>query len=309
MELVISVVICTRNRGAILPIALNSVLTQSLPQSNYEVILIDNGSEDKTKIIVREFQKVNSHLSYHYEPIVGLSNARNRGWKEAKAPYIAYTDDDCKLPNNWLKIASSIIKDKKPDIFGGPYYPFYITKKPDWFKDEYQSMEISDKAIELEDWGFLSGGNLFVKKSILYLAGGFNPYLGMTGKKIAYGEETALILWIRKNYPDKIIYYDPNLFVYHLVQDYRMDFKWLFKQRFVGGRYSQRIFEESVTSINHLAGLFVVPLIILFQLTIGLLFRNKTRYPYPQNHIFEKVLPLVNKYGKLYERFFNKGND
>ena len=137
MTIEISVVICTYNRSDILKNVLETVVNQTVDQSFYEVIIVDNCSTDQTESQVRNFSRLNTNIRYVLEKRVGLSHARNRGWKEARGRYVAYTDDDCELPEEWLTIALQIIENVEPDIFGGPYYPYYLSPKADWFKDEY----------------------------------------------------------------------------------------------------------------------------------------------------------------------------
>ena len=81
------------------------------------------------------------------------------------------------------------------------------------------------------------GRSLF-RRSLLESLGGFNPFLGMAGKKMAYGEETALLQRIRAKAKDKTVYYDPALFVHHLVQTRKMKLKWIIAHHFVSGRYA-----------------------------------------------------------------------
>jgi hypothetical protein len=68
------------------------------------------------------------------------------------------------------------------------------------------------------------GMNMFFRTSLLQSIGGFNSDFGMVGKKIGYSEETVAQLFIQQNMPDEIIYYDPLLYVYHLVATYKMNF-------------------------------------------------------------------------------------
>ncbi|MBN1147307.1 MAG: glycosyltransferase family 2 protein [Anaerolineales bacterium] len=301
----ISVVICTYNRADILAQALHTACEQTLPDSAYEVIVVDNGSSDHTRSVVEDFIQRYPNVHYCLEEQVGLSHARNRGWQEAQGHYVAYVDDDCKLPQEWLSVAMDVIQRVAPDIFGGPYFPYYNTHKPAWFKDEYGSQEIFKQACVMER-GYLSGGNIIIRTGLLEYAGGFSPKLGMSGEDIAYGEETALIRWARVNLPEAVIYYDPQLYVYHLVRDEKMKLRWVLRQQFILGRYTYLAFadgERHNPTLKHLIGLPGLVLLILFEVTIGILLRNRRRYPYYQNYLYEQVFERVVKLGKLYERW------
>ena len=89
----ISVIIPTWNRSELLPRALESALSQTLLP--IEVIVVDDGSSDNTRDIVRsDFPAVR----YFYQSNLGVSAARNRGIYEASGDWIAFLDSD----DQWL---------------------------------------------------------------------------------------------------------------------------------------------------------------------------------------------------------------
>ena len=98
----ISVVVCTFNRADLLETSLEALDEQILESSEYEVIVVDNNSTDNTLNVVEELCNRLTSLRYCFEPNQGLSHARNRGWREAMGEYVAYIDDDCKVPGQWL---------------------------------------------------------------------------------------------------------------------------------------------------------------------------------------------------------------
>ncbi len=85
----VSVVIATRNRSSILARAIDSVLAQTY--KNFELIIIDDGSTDRTKELVAAYA---GKLVYFYQDQAGLAAARNRGIQEARGRWIAWLDDD-----------------------------------------------------------------------------------------------------------------------------------------------------------------------------------------------------------------------
>ena len=97
----ISVVICTHNRSKYLLKAIRSVLGQDYPEDRYELVVIDNASTDSTADQVRPFLDT-GRLRYVLEPELGISFARNTGWREAAGRYIAYLDDDAVASPGWL---------------------------------------------------------------------------------------------------------------------------------------------------------------------------------------------------------------
>jgi len=94
----VSVVVPTYNRKNLLRQCLSAVTAQDCP--NYEVIVVDDGSNDGTEEMVRqEFPQVRY---VRQEPNRGPAAARNRGIEVATGEIVAFTDDDCVPPANWL---------------------------------------------------------------------------------------------------------------------------------------------------------------------------------------------------------------
>ena len=163
----ITVVICTYNRAELARQSITSVLEQDFPKSEYELLIVDNHSTDHTGAMAQEFCEGYPNVRYFLETNIGLSHARNRGWQEARGEYIAYIDDDCKVPFGWLSAASRVIEQVHPAAFGGPYYAFYNSPKPAWFKDEYGSHVQGNVARLLHAGEYLDGGNMFLQANIL----------------------------------------------------------------------------------------------------------------------------------------------
>ncbi len=200
----ISVVVCTYNRVVVLKDVLQTLAAQTLDNSFFELIIVDNNSSDGTDKVAKEFCGNHQNARYFLELQQGLSYARNRGWQEGKGEYIAYVDDDCKIPNQFLETAKSIIEKEAPIIFGGPAFSFYNSEKPYWYKDKYGSHEpFSEKRILGKDECHeIFGMNMFFRRFVLEDFVGFDPKLGMVGNKVAYCEETALLLRVAENFPD-----------------------------------------------------------------------------------------------------------
>ena len=305
----ISVVICTYNRVDIFVDALKTICNQTLDASFYEVIVVDNNSSDNTADVAKDFCERFSTVRYYVESKQGLSHARNRGWQEAKGEYVAYIDDDCKIPEQFLAAAKSIIERISPVAFGGPGLAFYNSPKPRWYKDSYGSQTPFKEARILKGLEItkIYGMNMFFRRSALQASGGFDPKLGMIGDKLAYYEETAVLLHIAKTMPEEIFYYDPALYVYHLVQEKRMSFRWFAKASISLGRYSVLCNGSDMPSgtgpLVLLRHINLQLLLLLRHFVRGFLFRNRTVYVYYQNYIYERSSKHLRKLGKLYEHF------
>lgn len=300
----ITVVICTYNRCCVLPTALQSVCEQPIENGSYEIIVVDNNSTDNTPDVIQGFCERYSNLRYIKEPLQGLSHARNCGWRNANGTYVLYLDDDGRASEKWLSIAKEIIETIYPAVFGGPYFAFYNTPKPKWFRDAYGSHTLGD--IQFLDRGYLSGGNIAFRRSILADLNGFDGDLGMCAKRMAYGEETAVIARIRDTMPSELIYYDPSFYIYHLVTARKMTLTYQLRASFGSGRGyylavhgndrircgARRIFWSMLVTFCS----FCKHCTAAFQ-------RDRVVYPYFENYVYEHGSPELSQAGFFYEQF------
>lgn len=149
-NLKVSVTIPVRNGGKTLQQCLNSVLNQTY--KNYEVILVDNNSTDKTKEIIKRNQKKNKKIKYIFEPRVGIGAARNTGVKFAKGEIITITDSDCIVPKKWIKnLIKPILKEKESIVIGFEY----PLNKNYWSKNFQESQENNFK--KMSDGKYIKG--------------------------------------------------------------------------------------------------------------------------------------------------------
>ena len=110
----ISVVMSTYNRAPLLSRAIDSILNQTF--TDFEFIIIDDGSSDKTPEILAEYAKKDKRIRViTNNPNKGLIYSLNKGLQEAKGKYIArMDDDDISLPNRFMKQYDFM--EKNPDI-------------------------------------------------------------------------------------------------------------------------------------------------------------------------------------------------
>jgi hypothetical protein len=205
-------------------------------------------------------------------------------------------------------VALEIIGTVRPVAFGGPFYAFYDSPKPRWFKDSYGSYEpgTEPRFLKGDEAASIYGGNSFFRRDVLEKIGGFDSSLGMTGGKISYGEETAVLKAIAAAMPGEVIYYHPRLAVYHLVPARKMTIRWIIKSGFASGRMYYRVFKaneqwpgrqmllrEAYRSCKALATVAAA----------SVYGRDRDRYPYPQNYIYEQSYGLALRLGTVCEQY------
>lgn len=97
----VSIILPTYNRSSQLPKAILSCLNQTY--ENIELIVIDDGSKDKTKQVVKKLSKEDSRIYYHKKENGGLPNALNYGFNRAKGEFLTWTSDDNQYRNNAIE--------------------------------------------------------------------------------------------------------------------------------------------------------------------------------------------------------------
>jgi len=91
----ISIVLCTYNRAALLSNAIRSVIAQT--EQDWELIVIDDGSNDNTYNVVKQFLQPDPRIIYFYQHNRGLAAARNRALALATGEFICFVDSDDEL--------------------------------------------------------------------------------------------------------------------------------------------------------------------------------------------------------------------
>ena len=227
--------VCTFNRSAIVKECLSTLLEQTVPGEVFQVLVIDNNSTDDTGKIVRGFGQF-ANLRYLVEREQGLSHARNKGLMSAEADWIIYLDDDTRVPRDFIEKALFTINHFSFDCFGGTYLPWFKYPRPRWFRDEYASNGRLLPETGVLEKGYASGGIVAFNRARLKQLGGFPTSLGMTGKRVAYGEENYVQKRLRES--GGMIGFNPDWTVDHLVAEYKLNPWWFVRSKYAVGRDS-----------------------------------------------------------------------
>lgn len=109
----ISVIVPCYNQGAFIAETLNSVIAQTY--TNWECIVIDDGSSDNSSQIAKEFCKKDTRIKYIYQQNSGVSVARNNGIAHAKGEFILPLDADDLIAPKYIEKAINIFSEE-PDV-------------------------------------------------------------------------------------------------------------------------------------------------------------------------------------------------
>jgi glycosyltransferase involved in cell wall biosynthesis len=188
-SVLISLVICTRNRCSALGACLECIERLESP-GEWELVVVDNGSTDGTADLLRSFAERSSlRVVLVSEPKPGLGRARNAGIAKATGQIIAFTDDDCYVSSDFLIKTLEIFKDERIDFMGGRILLYDRTDIPITIRPDSEMQLIGPHSFIQA--GELQGANMAVRRSLLRRIGGFDPKFGK-GSQFKGGEDMDL---------------------------------------------------------------------------------------------------------------------
>ncbi len=244
----ISVIIPTCDRPQTLVDAIAAILANDYPPTHYEVIVVDQGADDKTKNAVQKHYGQNEKVIYLHTPVKCCSSARNLGMQQAKGDILAFTDDDATVDKNWLAAYAAVFTspintggdDSTIAYAGGRIIPVYQDNRPTWLPPQREYLlPAFDLGGELRPFPENSqpiGVNLAIRRAILEEFGGFDKRLGLKNDaEIPYitGEDTLLGQQVRQ--AGYTVYYQPAAIVCHPVTPQRSTRRFFLRRNFREG--------------------------------------------------------------------------
>ncbi len=285
----ISIIVITFNEEENIRDCLDSLIMLDYPKDRYEIIVVDS-SQDSTPQIVENYKNVKLIRSEK-----GSSQQKNEGLKSASFDILAYTDADCIVSSDWLKVINRVFRNKEIAAIGGNGYPppgtGYFGKCVACVGHPAGGTVGFDANITRTDRGidFVPGCNSVFRKKVLLDVGGFDPFFYNGGEDIDISRRIK-----QKGY---YIDYIPELTIYHKPRNTLSEFiKWniqvgiskynirrpslpkiIFQQSFP--LWSALFFSGLFYLLVNMTTLFIAFLFVLWPLSIiFLLFMAK---PYP----------------------------
>jgi glycosyltransferase involved in cell wall biosynthesis len=206
----LSLVICTRNRAIQLAQTLKSVSTIR-SQLKWELVVVDNGSTDRTSGVVAEYAATCDHpVQMIVEQSRGVSCAKNAGWRSARAAIIVCIDDDCYPAQDYLdSIFECFSNDPKLGFVGGRILLHDPTDRRITIQESLEPLCVPPGSFIRP--GLIQGANAAYRRAALAEVGGFDPWFG--GGAPYSGEEAELMA--RISAAGWYGAYDPKPVVYH----------------------------------------------------------------------------------------------
>ena len=189
-----SIILCTYNRCNLALSALTSLRRQTLPYNAFEVIVIDNGSNDGTLDAVRAYVNAGRQEKHKTddiwkvqcltEPQNGLAYARNTGLLAASGEIAVFLDDDAAVEPHFLEHLWSAYQETGADAIGGRVEIHWEAARPHWLTDDMLDMlgyfEPTDRRTQLDTlntFTCFSSCCFSVKVEALRAIGYFSPFL------------------------------------------------------------------------------------------------------------------------------------
>lgn len=166
-----SVVIPTLNEELFLPKLLDDLVKQK--EKDFEVVIVDGFSQDKTSLIVKDYQKKLS-INFFQNSKKNVSSQRNFGALKAKGEYLVFLDADSRINSSFLKKVKKFIEKNKGLIF----LPYILPDKK--FKLYKPLFDISNILVELSQnlpKKFSLGGSIIIERNFFQTIGGFDETL------------------------------------------------------------------------------------------------------------------------------------
>lgn len=232
----ITAAICTYNRYDLLAKAIASLTRQTLSNADFEILVIDNSPDhNRSKEISLLFLEI-PNLRWVIEKSPGLSNARNVATRLARAPLIAFMDDDAIARRNWLAALLDAFAEfgAAARVVGGRVDPIWEIPRPAWLPDSllgYASVvNWGGSARFAAEGEWVAGTNIAFRVDALKSVGGFPVHLGRKrgGQALLSNDESDVIE--RMAAKGGRLAYAPEAVVDHLVPADRLTQSW-FRRR------------------------------------------------------------------------------
>ena len=253
----LSIIVATRNRVEYLEVALRSLVAQRC-DATLEIVVVDNGSSDATAELLDRWRASEPRIRVVREEHPGLSRAKNAGVRAARAPVLAFTDDDVVASPGW---AASLLDGLRAHtgplvVVGGRIVPVPhdLGAWPPWFVPA----ALADVGLlELPEGHpvraprYVWGANMALRAELFSLVGGWNESVGRVGDERGTYEDTELQDRLRA--AGGSVWFRSDAVVEHRVDRTVLTPRHVVLQAFARGGYEARLEERRRSLREHRA--------------------------------------------------------
>lgn len=247
----VSAIICTYNRADSLRVVLEDMLVQETSGIAWELVVVDNNSNDRTREAVEAIiSRASFPARYLFEPRQGKSFALNSGVSATQGEILAFTDDDMRVDSGWVRAIAMAFARGDCDLAGGRIRAVWPSARPDWYvtSGRYKLMptngelDLGGQIVAMNSSPF--GGNMAVRRALIEKHGGFRTDLGPKGRELGRHEDTEF--GTRLITAGARCLFIPDAIVDHLIQEKHTTKSYVQQWYFNYGRSS---IQESGTAI------------------------------------------------------------
>lgn len=238
----LTVLIATRNGEYALPRALAAHCQLTRPAGGWKLIIVDNGSIDRTEQIIRSFAS-RLPLTYLFEASPGKNAALNAGLNRVEGDLVVFTDDDTLPRSDWL-VEMRRAADAHPSlsIFGGTVLPCWDVPPESWITSWVQMgpvFTLTDPAWKEGpiEAAYVFGTNMAIRSELFQAGHRFDVRIGPRAGPYAMGSETELALRLEK--AGAKAWHCKEATVEHIIRDFQLKRSWILRRgiRYGRGRY------------------------------------------------------------------------
>jgi len=198
MRMDVSVIICTLNRAPHLRETLRSLAVTHVPSDlDVELVVVNNGSTDETASVIDAYSPEGWTVRRVEEPQPGLSRAGNSGIAASKGDILLFTDDDVRVPDEWIgPMVAPILQGEAEAVAGGVRLADRLRRE--WMTTAH-TMLLADTEVLHESGGKrLIGANMAVTRQVFDVISGFDPALGPGRDSLGFHGETLVSLQLQR---------------------------------------------------------------------------------------------------------------
>jgi glycosyltransferase involved in cell wall biosynthesis len=217
----VTVVIASHERPLRLRWLLNSLEEQTLDPGRWDLIVVHDSAGERTQELLDTHPLTQAGRLKHIRRPPGMNppgHQRNTGWRQATAPLIAFTDDDCRADPAWLEGLLAKAKENPGAIIQGK-------TGPDPFEENVWSAPHPRSVTTNPPELFVQACNVLYPKELLERVGGFDE-----AEPLQSGEDTDLALRAQEAGAPVVAALDAR--IYHCVESYsvtrmlKLNWKW-----------------------------------------------------------------------------------
>jgi len=226
----LSVIIPALNEQNYIGECIDALINLELNDTEIEIIVVDNGSEDKTVDIAEKYG-----VNIFIKKDINISGLRNWGALHSKGDILAFIDADCVVSKGWFINAMKCMADQSADAVGSFHV---IPSDAGWIG---KTAELIQKKKVGAKVSYIPSGNLLIKRAVFEAVCGFD-------ENLETNEDVELCHRLKKN--GYQLFLDPEIKCAHL--GYPKDVKEMFKRELWHGKNSWTVFIQDLLKVRNL---------------------------------------------------------